>query len=184
MKKLIVLLVAVFILFVTVTVSMYFINPYGTATPDPRGRIMGFMSFSMQSSSMVPGLNRGDRIFVDTTAYMDSEPALNDVIVFRYPPAPEQVYVKRVVGRAGERVRISGGQVYVDGEPLAQPYVDLANSRSPYSQKWGEIIVPQGMLFVLGDNRDNSNDSRVWGFVPRENVVGRVSFTFGAGQAD
>lgn len=121
-----------------------------------------------------------------------------DIIVFLYPLNPSQHFVKRVVGLPGDRVRLVDRQVYVNGVQLQEPYVQhTRNMRDPFRDdfprlnvpvpglngNWwlqmrklvedGQLIVPQGSYFVLGDNRDDSLDSRYWGFVPRENVIGR-----------
>jgi signal peptidase I len=121
-----------------------------------------------------------------------------DIIVFRYPVNPVQHFVKRVVGVPGDRVRLSNRQVYMNGIPLQEPYVryssrvhDVFRDEFPrlnipvpgLEGGWwlqmkklvedGQLIVPEGHYFVLGDNRDESLDSRYWGFVPRENVIGR-----------
>ncbi len=121
-----------------------------------------------------------------------------DIIVFRYPINPVQHFVKRVVGLPGDHVRLINRQVYVNGIPLREPYVrynsvprdvfrdDFPRLNVPVpgleGDWWlemrklvedGQLIVPEGHYFVLGDNRDDSKDSRYWGFVPRENIVGR-----------
>ncbi|MBZ5598300.1 MAG: signal peptidase I [Acidobacteriia bacterium] len=121
-----------------------------------------------------------------------------DIIVFRYPVNPTQHFVKRVVGVPGDRVRLVNRQVYINGIPLREPYVrytshvhDLFRDEFPrlnvsvpgLEGTWwlemkkmvedGQLIIPQDHYFVLGDNRDESLDSRYWGFVPKENVIGR-----------
>jgi signal peptidase I len=121
-----------------------------------------------------------------------------DIIVFRYPISPLQHFVKRVIGIPGDRVRMVNRQVYVNGIPLREPYVRYSSrAHQPFRDDFprldtpepglegdwwlqmqklvedGVLIVPEGNYFVLGDNRDESKDSRYWGFVPRENVVGR-----------
>ena len=120
-----------------------------------------------------------------------------DIVVFHYPVNPAQHFVKRVVGVPGDHVRLIKGQVYVNGSQLTEPYVRHSSSildvyRDNFPQlmdvpgeaaswagqmrKWVEdkqLIVPEGLYFVLGDNRDESLDSRYWGFVPRENIIGR-----------
>ena len=121
-----------------------------------------------------------------------------DIVVFHYPVHPEQHFVKRVVGLPGDRVRLINKRVYVNGSPLDEPYVQyISPVRDPYrddfprtdlpeagvSARWWsempklvedkQLIIPQGNYFVLGDNRDDSQDSRYWGFVPRENIIGR-----------
>ena len=121
-----------------------------------------------------------------------------DIVVFHYPVRPSQHFVKRVVGVPGDRVRLVNKQVWVNGTPLQEPYVRYSaltrdNFRDDFPRVdipapgleagwWlemrklvedGALIVPQGYYFVLGDNRDESLDSRYWGFVPRENIIGR-----------
>lgn len=120
-----------------------------------------------------------------------------DIIVFHFPVDPTQHFVKRVIGIPGDRVRLAHKQVMVNGEPMHEPYAvhipgSIDHYRDDFPQpypvpdqtpKWwvemrqhvrdGELIVPPGRYFVMGDNRDNSDDSRFWGFVPRENVEGR-----------
>ena len=125
--------------------------------------------------------------------------ARGDVIVFHYPVDPKQHFVKRVIGVPGDRLRMMNKTVYINGKPLTEPYVrfleppsNLFRDNFPRTDmpiiygmegKWwlemrklvedGELIVPQGNYFVMGDNRDDSQDSRYWGFVPRENIIGR-----------
>jgi signal peptidase I len=121
-----------------------------------------------------------------------------DIVVFHYPVDPTQHFVKRVIGVPGDRLRLINKKVWINGKPLDEPYVrflDPPNNvfRDNFPRvdipaigmegKWwlqmrklvedGELIVPQGHYFVMGDNRDDSQDSRYWGFVPRENIVGR-----------
>jgi signal peptidase I len=122
-----------------------------------------------------------------------------DVIVFHYPVDPKQHFVKRVIGVPGDRLRMVNKTVYINGKPLTEPYVrfleppsNLFRDNFPRTDmpiiygmegKWwlemrklvedGELIIPQGNYFVMGDNRDDSQDSRYWGFVPRENIIGQ-----------
>ena len=121
-----------------------------------------------------------------------------DIIVFRYPVHPQQHFVKRVIGVPGDRIHLSNKRVFVNGQPLIESYTIFHSSQPNYyrddfpttryidgnvdSRWWiemrkliedGNLIVPEGHYFVLGDNRDDSLDSRYWGFVPRENIVGR-----------
>jgi signal peptidase I len=91
------------------------------------------------------------------------------VIVFKYPPDPSrEPYIKRVIGLPGDLVRIENGSVSINGKLLSEPYLTVA------TQQGGEWRVPQGNLFVMGDNRNNSSDSRAWGMVPLENVIGKA----------
>ena len=129
--------------------------------------------------------------------------ARGDIIVFHYPVDPTQHFVKRVIGVPGDHLRLINKKVWINGKPIEEPYVrflEPPNSRDPSSMfrdnfprvdipalglegKWwlemrklvedGQLIVPDGHYFVMGDNRDDSQDSRYWGFVPRENIIGR-----------
>ena len=121
-----------------------------------------------------------------------------DVIVFHYPVDPQQHFVKRVIGLPGDRLRMLNKTVFINGKPLTEPYVrfleppnNLFRDNFPRTDipayglegKWwlemrklvedGQLIIPEGQYFVMGDNRDDSQDSRYWGFVPRENIIGQ-----------
>jgi signal peptidase I len=91
-----------------------------------------------------------------------------DIIVFHFPMDPKQELIKRVIGLPGDRVEVAGGVVYVNGLPLEEPYIAAPPA---YTSQWD---VPEGRLFVLGDNRNDSSDSHSWGFLPYENVVGKA----------
>lgn len=122
--------------------------------------------------SMEPTLRNGEFVIVNKLAYRFGEPTIGDVIVFHYPRDPEQEYIKRVIGLSGDQVRIAAGQVYVNEQPIAEPYI-AAPPR--YDSQWS---VPENSLFVLGDNRNNSSDSHNWGPVPMENVIGKALFVY------
>lgn len=122
--------------------------------------------------SMEPTLHSGEFVIVNKLAYRFGEPQLSDVIVFHYPRDPEQEYIKRVIGLPGDRVKITDGQVYVNEQPLDEPYIETPPA---YQSDW---VVPNDSLFVLGDNRNNSSDSHSWGPVPMENVIGKAVFVY------
>jgi signal peptidase I len=130
-----------------------------------------------------------------------TEPKRGDIIVFRYPMDIQQNYVKRVIGVPGDHIRIIDKVVYLNGKPLQEPYVQhIFPGIEPYrdnfpSAPWGpvvdraramleqnvvngELVVPAEHYFAMGDNRDNSLDSRYWGFVPRENIIGKPLVIF------
>jgi signal peptidase I len=94
------------------------------------------------------------------------------VIVFHYPRNPTEEYIKRIIGLSGDRVKISNGQVYVNDQLIAEPYIAAPPS---YQSEW---LVPEEALFVLGDNRNNSSDSHNWGPVPMENVIGKALLVY------
>lgn len=122
----------------------------------------------VDSFSMEPTLFKGNYVVVDKLSYKIGSPDRGDIIVFHYPPNPDEQYIKRVVGLPGDRIHISGGRVFVNEELLAEPYL-----RVP-TKSGGDWVVPEDSLFVMGDNRNNSSDSRVWGVVPFENLVGKA----------
>ncbi|WP_408954572.1 signal peptidase I [Natroniella sp. ANB-PHB2] len=130
-------------------------------------------AFYIPSGSMRPELQPGDRIFANKFIYRFREPRRQEVVVFKYPVEPELNFIKRIIGMPGDRVEIVDGQVYINDQILKEGYI-LEESYSDFS----EVQIPEDNYFVLGDNRNNSEDSRYWGFVPRENIVGQGSFIF------
>lgn len=126
----------------------------------------------VDSYSMEPTLTRGSLVMVNKLAYKFGSPQRGDVVVFHYPPDPEQQYIKRVIGLPGERVTITNGKVYINGELLEEPYIQVPTRRG------GEWLVPEDALFVMGDNRNNSADSRVWGMVPLNYLIGKALFVY------
>lgn len=122
--------------------------------------------------SMEPTLVQGEILMVNKLQYKFSDIRHGDIITFHFPLDPERDYVKRVIGLPGDEVRIINGSVFVNRMELFEPYI----SASPeYEGTW---VVPQNNLFVLGDNRNPSADSHVWGFVPFENVIGKAFLVY------
>ena len=165
-------------------------------------------AFQIPSESMENTLLVGDYLLVNKLCYGGpgfgdhllpyQKIATGDIIVFHYPVDPTQHFVKRVVGVPGDRLRMINKKVFINGQPLDEPYVrfleppiNMFRDNFPRTDipayglegKWwlqmrklvedGQLIVPEGHYFVMGDNRDDSQDSRYWGFVPRENIIGR-----------
>ena len=131
----------------------------------------------VDGSSMVPTLNNGQFVMVNRLAYnlgefITGKVQRGDVVVFHYPRDPEQEYIKRIIGLPGDVVEMTGGHVYVNGEQLIEPYI-AADARNE-----GQWTVPAGHIFVLGDNRNNSQDSRSFGYVSMQNVVGKAIFIY------
>jgi signal peptidase I len=118
--------------------------------------------------SMKPTLQPGEFLLIDKFAYRFGSPNIGDIIVFHYPLDTHLDYIKRVIGRPGDTVEISNGQVKVNGQLLSENYIAAAPD---YPGVWK---VPDGSLFVLGDNRNSSSDSHVWGFVPESYVLGKA----------
>jgi len=133
----------------------------------------GLGRIRIESISMQPTLYDGDLVLVNRLAYQIGEPKRGDVIVFHYPVEPErEPYIKRVIGLPGDRITISNEQVIINSTLIEEDYIQAEPSYQ------GEWIVPEGELFVLGDNRNRSSDSHQWGMVPIENVMGRADVVY------
>lgn len=132
----------------------------GINTVSARVRVDGF--------SMIPTLKDGEFVLVSKVNYRFGEVERGDIIVFHFPMDPEQELIKRVIGLPGDTVSVQNGMVSVNGQTLSEPYIAAAPA---YSGIW---TVPDGQLFVLGDNRNDSSDSHSWGFLPYEKVVGKA----------
>ncbi len=131
-------------------------------------------AFYIPSGSMEPTLMVNDRILVAKFIYRVEPVRRGDVIVFRYPLNTQRDFVKRVIGLPGEMVELKEGVVYVTGEPVSEKGYAL----KPDFGNYGQVTVPAHEYFVLGDNRNNSEDSRFFGYVPRANIVGRALFIY------
>jgi signal peptidase I len=131
----------------------------------------GFQVARVDGLSMAPTLEDHDRLIVNKLVYELGEPRPGDIVMLYYPVNPEKMFVKRVIAKEGDSVRIVDGHVYVNDLPLHDDYVP-EDFRS--HDDWGPTIVQQGYYFVMGDNRNNSSDSRSWGPVPKKYIVGKV----------
>jgi signal peptidase I len=126
----------------------------------------------VDGSSMEPSLHTGEFVIVNKLSYKFGSPDYGDVVVFHFPRDPEQEYIKRVIGLPGDHVQIYNGKVFVNQQLLDEPYIAAAPA---YESTWE---VPEGELFVLGDNRNNSSDSHNWGPVPMSNMIGKAVFVY------
>lgn len=130
-------------------------------------------SFVVDGPSMEPTLRDGERLLISKLSYVFSEPKRGDVIIFRYPRDPHKDYVKRIVALPGDEIRMDMGRLYINGQPVKEPYA----LESPVGD-FNTITVPEGCVFVLGDNRGNSEDSRMFGAVPIKLIKGRAFLVF------
>jgi signal peptidase I len=141
-------------------------------------------AFKIPTGSMESNLLIGDHLLVNKFVYglhsgflskilPYKELKRGDVIVFKYPHSPEVAYVKRLIGLPGEKVEMVGRTVYIDGKPLEETYTQYIDAGSIY-EHYGPFTVPEGQYFAMGDNRDNSQDSRFWGNVPRDHIIGKA----------
>jgi len=165
-----------------------------------RGLVL--QAFRIPTGSMEDTLQVGDFLFVNKMVYGSEidigfggerffyyrfptirEPKPGDVVVFRYPEDPSRDFIKRCVAVAGQTVEVRDKVLYVDGKALVEPYVvhkdpRLMSREADRRDNFGPYVVPQGHLFMMGDNRDNSQDSRYWGALPRELVKGKAMFIY------
>ena len=131
-------------------------------------------AFYIPSGSMEPTLMIDDRILVAKFLYRFEPVHRGDVIVFRYPLNPQRDFVKRVIGLPGDRVQLKDGVVSVEGKPISEKGYTI----KPDFGNYGPVTVPARDFFVLGDNRNNSEDSRFFGYVPRGNIIGKAVFIY------
>lgn len=132
------------------------------------------------SNSMEPTLHVGDRLIVEKVSYRLHPPQRGDIVVFNPPPQlvalgydGRQAFIKRVIGEPGQTVRVSQGRVLINGQALVEDYI----LESPEYEML-PVTVPEGYVFVMGDNRNDSNDSHVWGVLPQGNIIGHAMFRF------
>jgi len=154
-------------------------------------RTFVFQAFKIPSGSMEPTLLVGDHIFVNKFIYgikipflrktliPIKDPERGDIIVFIYPVTKDKDYIKRVIGLPGDDIEINGEDIYIDGILFDDPYGEygnaLENRHNPVKDcPYCSVTVPDGHYFVMGDNRDNSQDSRYWGFVPADFIKGKA----------
>ncbi|MFN2528580.1 MAG: signal peptidase I [Candidatus Baltobacteraceae bacterium] len=119
--------------------------------------------------SMAPHIDSGEYVLINTVSYRLGHPERGDIVAFRHERSAPSVYLKRIIGLPGDRVTIVRGAVFVNGTKLQEPYV-----RYPDERSFKGVSVPAGALYVLGDNRANSDDSRFWGFVDEPQVIGKA----------
>ncbi|EKD39074.1 MAG: hypothetical protein ACD_75C00517G0005, partial [uncultured bacterium] len=148
-------------------------------------------AFKIPSGSMLPTLLIGDHLLVNKFIYgirlpftgnlmiPFNKPERGDVVVFRFPKDRSVDYIKRVVGTSGDTVEVRKKQVYINGEPVDDPHAHISspsilNASASPRDNFGPVLVPEGRIFVMGDNRDNSYDSRFWGFVDQKDILGKA----------
>jgi signal peptidase I len=146
-------------------------------------------AFKIPSSSMEPTLLVGDYLLVnkfiygvripysDIKFFEFKKPKRGDIIVFIFPKDRKKDFIKRVIGTEGEKVTILHNKIYIDGKLIDDPWGDFKMLR-PSIEVFGPVKVPEGSLFVMGDNRDNSQDSRYWGFVKTDEVKGKAFIVY------
>jgi signal peptidase I len=164
-------------------------------------------AFKIPTGSMENNLLIGDHLLVNKFVFgpapTEVERAVlpvrdirrGDIVVFKYPDQPERDFIKRVIGLPGETIELRNKRVYVNGHPLDEPYVHFLDPSQGSAEvtsfdvreRYGPVTVPSGQYFVMGDNRDNSQDSRYWGFLPRHYIKGKalmIYWSYEAGSED
>ena len=131
----------------------------------------GFQVARVEGLSMAPTLADQDRLIVNKLAYRIGEPHIGDIVMLYYPLNPEKSFVKRVIAEEGDQVRVVDGRVFRNDVPMDDAFVP--NEYRSHDD-WGPQVVPEGYYFVMGDHRNNSSDSRHWGFVPKKYIIGKV----------
>lgn len=122
---------------------------------------------------MLPTIKDGDKLHTQKLdAELKAKLVKGDIVVFKYPIDPSKAYIKRLIALPGDTVEIQTGEVWVNGSKLSEPYVTSRLNLSPRSKP--VVVVPAHSYYVMGDNRDNSSDSRSWGFVPEELLISKV----------
>lgn len=147
-------------------------------------RVFLFTPIVVDGESMMPTLEHGDRMIVNKIGYNIGNPGRFDIIVFHAPE--EKDYIKRIIGLPGDHIAYEDDQLYINGEPIDEPYLDeykqgingTLTEDFTLEEKINASTIPEGTVFVMGDNRRASKDSRIIGVVPMEEVVGSTSFIF------
>jgi signal peptidase I len=130
-------------------------------------------NYRIEGPSMEPNLLEGQFLAVNKLAYRLGRTQRGDVVVFHYSNASPRDLIKRVIGLPGDRLEIVRGQVWINGQPVVEPYV-----REPGTYSQALTVIEPGFVFVMGDNRNNSNDSRRWGSLPMDHVIGKAIFCY------
>lgn len=155
-------------------------------------RAFFIQAYKIPSGSMRMTLIEGDRLMVNKLRYGPkvpfthlripgySKPRRGDIIVFVYPEDPKRDFIKRLIALGGETVEIRDGSIYINNRQVEEPEIKAVYyfNRGTYGEEHQVVKVPKGYVFVLGDNSSSSHDSRFWGFVPEENIIGQAKFIY------
>lgn len=137
-------------------------------------RFFLFQPFYIPSGSMKPTLTEGDRIIVNKITYRFSKPQRGDIMVFKYPINPKRDFIKRIIGLPGETILIKDSALYINENFIEQPFLPKGLKYPDF----GPIKIAENQYFMMGDNRNNSEDSRFWGTLPKQNIIGKAMFIY------
>lgn len=134
----------------------------------------------VSGSSMFPNFKDGDYIITDKVTYRLSEPTRGDIIVFKNPRDESQDFIKRIIAVPGDRIKVSSGKVYLNGKLLDEPYLNdqIVTNSGSFMKEGEEVEISPNHFIVLGDNRSHSSDSREWGFIQMNEIIGKVFFRY------
>jgi len=144
-------------------------------------KVLGFSAYKMPTGSMEPTLCVGDYLVADLKYFKKNELQSGDLVILQYPKDRTKIFVKRIIALEGEKIEIKSKQVYINDVPLPEGYkVHHDNRIYPGRDNFGPVIVPSGHCFVMGDSRDNSQDSRNWDSLPLKNIKGKPLYIYWA----
>lgn len=138
---------------------------------------VSIQTFRIDGESMEPTLQNQEFVLINKVAYLLQPPARGDIIVFQYPLNPQQTYVKRIIAMPGDIISVINETVIINGVALHENYLNKDDALNPYPAINNYIVGPDE-YFVMGDNRGDSSDSRDWGFVPRQNIIGKAELVY------
>lgn len=177
-KRFILILISTILVISVAITSIYYINPFDLKTDNIRPRVFGFDIYQIPSKSMRPLLFPGDYIMVSNLAYLKSSAKRKDVIVFNLAdknnPSLKTPFIKRVLAIAGDTIELQNGKLFVNKQFVDEAYIAKSNNKTPYSLTFKPIQVPPNHVFVMGDNRDNSSDSRIFGTIKDDTIVAKA----------
>lgn len=154
-----------------VLLTLYAINPSGVQSQDPRARILGYSPYRMGSSGMASTLQAG-QVLVIRARSPGGELKRGDIVAFRGHDGSGNVWLQRIVGLPGESLAIEEGQLLINGQPLQESYVEPDRAETDYSRNVAATPIRAGHYYLLGDNRDNSEDCRMHEPVPGQDIIG------------
>lgn len=171
---------SIYLLIILLMNGTYFIP--GDFTANFTSEVLGFRVYSIQAGSMEPTLLIGDYLITDSKYFKKNGPQRRDLVICQNPKDPSKDFIKRVIALEGEKIEVKNKQVYINDEVLPESYVvhNDVNSDVAIRDNFGPEVVPPNHCFVLGDNRDNSMDSRFWGSIPLGNIKGKPLYIYWA----